>query len=354
MIDPLEQRIRELRITMPPELVPAAIAAAARPSSIARRASGRSGRLFAARRRVALSAGLIAALLAANAVGTYFVPKYGQALANAPFLGAVSGPILRSVGLSASSLTELSGSATSNGHTLHLVSGYADTVRTVVFVQVDGRPLEAPSKTSHGFYLDGTLTDQFGHTYHQVFGGAQGAAFSFEPLVWPATATGARLTLHVTALMPTGYGDSTVRGDWSLSFTLTQQPGRLLTPPAPVQVGDTTYTFTRMQVSGDLLELNWSISGGAITRMHALVDSYYGKNPPPPPSVQQKIREIDSQFVPTLIGPNETSANFLGWGYELPRGQPARGSLKAIIPAHGLWVIRFGPPGQGAERVVEI
>jgi len=303
---------------------------------------------------VALGAGLIAAIIATNAVGTYFVPRYGQVLANAPFLGAASGPILRSVGLDGSSLTELSGSTTSNGHTLQLVSGYADTVRTVVFVQVDGRPLEAPSKTSHGFYLDGTLTDQFGHAYHQVNGGAQGAASSFEPLVWPATATGARLTLHVTALMPTGYGDSTVRGDWSLSFTLTQQPGRLLAPPAPLQVGDTTYTFTKMQVSGDLFELDWSISGGAVTRVHALVDGYYGKNPPPPPAVQHKIREIDSQFVPTLLGPNGTSATFLEWGYGLPRGQPARGSLKATIPAHGRWVIRFGPPGQAAERVVDI
>lgn len=354
MIDPLEQRIRELRIPTPPALVPAAIAAAARPSAVAGRASGPSPRPHAARRWVALGAGLIAALLITNAVGTYFVPRYSQALANAPFLGAASGPILRSVGLSGSSLTELSGSTTSNGHTLHLVSGYADTVRTVVFVQVDGRPLEAPSKTSHGYYLDGTLTDQFGHTYHQVNGGAQGAASSFEPLVWPAAATGARLTLHVNALLPTGFGDSTVKGDWSLNFTLTQQPGRLLDPPAPLQVGDTTYTFTRMQVSGDLFELHWSISGGALTRMHALVDGYYGKNPPPPPSVQQKINEARAQFVPTLLGPNGTSANLIEGAYELPQRQPARGSLKAIIPAHGLWVIRFGPPEQGAERVVDI
>jgi hypothetical protein len=354
MIDPLEHRIRELRIRTPPALVPAAIAAAARPSTIAGRGFGSSARPRAARRRVALGAGLIAALLAANAVGTYFVPRYGQALANAPFLGAASGPILRSVGLDGSSLTELSGSTTSNGHTLQLVSGYADSVRTVVFVQVDGRPLEAPSKTSYGFYLHGTLSDQFGHTYHQVFGGAQGAASSFEPMVWPATATGARLTLHVTALMPTGYGDSTVKGDWSLTFTLTQQPGRLLDLPAPLQVGDTTYTFTRMQVSGDLFELNWSITGGAATRMDALVDGYYGRNPAPPPAVQEKIREAGAQLVPTLLGPNGTSANFLEWGWELPRRQPARGNLKATIPVHGRWVIRLGPPGQTAERAVDI
>ena len=146
--------------------------------------------------------------------------------------------------------------------------------------------------------------------------------------------------------------DSTVKGDWSLTFTLTQQPGRLLDLPAPLQVGDTTYTFTRMQVSGDLFELNWSITGGAATRMHALLDGACGRNParPCPPTG----RETDAQFIPTLLGPNGTSANFLEWGWELPRRQPARASLKATIPAHGRWVIRFGPPGQTAERVVDI
>ena len=83
--------------------------------------------------------------------------------------------------------------------------------------------------------------------------------------------------------MPTGYGDSTVKGDWRLTFTLTQQPGRLLDLPAPPQVGDTTYTFTRMQVSGDLFELNWSITGGAATRMRALLDGYNGRNSLPRP-----------------------------------------------------------------------
>lgn len=91
-----------------------------------------------------------------------------------------------------------------------------------------------------------------------------------------------------------------------------------------------------------------------MTRMHALVDGYYGMNPPPPPAIQEKIREAGRQFVPTLLGPNGESASLLEWGYELPQRQPARGSLKATIPAHGRWVIRFGPPGQAAERAVDI
>ena len=88
--------------------------------------------------------------------------------------------------------------------------------------------------------------------------------------------------------------------------------------------------------------------------VHALVDGYYGRNPPPPPAVQEKIREAGPQFVPTLLGPNGESASLLEWRYELPQRQPARGSLKATIPARGRWVIRFGPPGQAADGVVDI
>lgn len=116
--------------------------------------------------------------------------------------------------------------------------------------------------------------------------------------------------------MPTGYGDGTVKGDW--------------------------------------FELNWSITGGGATRMRALLDGYNGRNSLPPPAVRQEIRETDAQFVPTLLAPNGTSANFLDWGNELPQCQPVRASLKATIPAHGRWVIRFGPPEQAAERVVDI
>lgn len=91
--------------------------------------------------------------------------------------------------------------------------------------------------------------------------------------------------------------------------------------------------------------------GSSLTQLSGSTTS---NGPLPPPAVRQEIRETDAQFVPTLLGPNGTSANFLEWGYELPQCQPVRASLKATIPVHGRWVIRFSPPEQAAERVVDI
>jgi len=88
MTDLLEQTLEKMDFALPAGLVDRALAAATT-SPVQSRAARRPWR----RPRNLLFGISVAAILliAANALTAYFAPRYGQALADAPLLGAVAG-----------------------------------------------------------------------------------------------------------------------------------------------------------------------------------------------------------------------------------------------------------------------
>jgi hypothetical protein len=220
--------------------------------------------------------GLIVAVVAGNVVAARVSPSYATALAKAPLVGGFAGPLLRAAGLTTAQLTPASSKATSHGHTLAVVAGFADTTRTVVVIQVDGKntPIGktvagyvAASGMYHGHLTDPTLRDQYGHSY-DIAGGV-GQDLFFGPLVGKAAYGPVRLTLLVPTInfyaatrVGTPHKGRTVNGDWIVSLTLTQHPAVTIPSPAPVKVGDITYTIKSIQVSGTLVSVYWRASGG--------------------------------------------------------------------------------------------
>src|SRR5438045_9779143 len=81
----------------------------------------------------------LALLVIANGAAAYYAPRYGQALAQVPLVGGISAKLLEFSGVTASKVTVVNDSSTSSGHTVRLVAAYADGLRTVVFVAIDGR-----------------------------------------------------------------------------------------------------------------------------------------------------------------------------------------------------------------------
>lgn len=220
--------------------------------------------------------GLIVAVLAGNVVAARVSPSYATALAKAPLVGGFAGPLLRAAGLTTAQLTPASSKATSHGHTLAVVGGFADTTRTVVVIQVDGKntPLgktvagyDAASGKYHGHLTDPTLRDQYGHSYDSA--GGVGQDLFFGPLVGRAAHGPVRLTLLVPTInfnaahraVTPAKGES-VNGDWIVSLTLTQHPAVTIPSPAPVKVGDITYTIKSIQVSGTFVSVYWRAYGG--------------------------------------------------------------------------------------------
>jgi hypothetical protein len=211
---------------------------------------------------------VLAILVLLNVPAAYFAPRYGRALADAPGVGPVSSRWLSAVGLHAGDITVFGDAATSSGHTLKLEAGFADGLRTVLFVSIDGKGLEGNPKTygmnegDWGLSYDRfTLTDQFGHSYTPILVGSSNMV-QFAPLVWPASEVGARLTFHETAIdalwqRPFGV----VSGDWTLHATLVAGQAYTLPLPAPVRTADATYTFNSIVGAGRTLVVHVTITG---------------------------------------------------------------------------------------------
>jgi hypothetical protein len=347
----LEERLRTLDIRTPPEIVSRALTAATSPPQYEPAPSSRRTGRYA--RRLGYAAAGIAAFLIANVAVASFVPAYSQAIANAPVVGPVSSQALTYLGLQPSAIAARDQTVTASGHTLRLVGVYADTLRTVVLVQVDGRPFEEPSKTTKTYGIDGYLTDQFGHRYSQTFTPGPGAAF--EPITGPAVDAGARLTLHVKGLMPTFKADR-VSGNWEMTFTVTRQPAGNVSLPAPVHIGDTTYIFTSVRISGDLVEVRWLATGGSVDQMHRLMDGYYGKNPAPPPSVQEQIRGLNqAYFWPQITDEAGNRVRSIQFGATYPKGKPVEGMYQGVVSGPGRYIFTFGSAATSdATRVIEV
>jgi Domain of unknown function (DUF4179) len=188
---------------------------------------------------------------------SYFAPRFATALASIPFVNSVTGPVLGATGLAnvSGQVTALSDSSESAGISVQLIGGYADAIRTVLFLHV-----KAPGDV----VLQGdTLTDQFGTTYTELgsYGNtASGAsALEFSPLSGPAAAVGARLTLHISHVSSDGGPD--VSGSWQLSGTILATETTNLPAPEAGFLGPASLRFTEALHSPNAVELRFTVSG---------------------------------------------------------------------------------------------
>src|SRR5260370_5114130 len=304
--------------------------------AVTRRAPAR----FSSGRRVAAIAAMLALVVLANLGAAYYAPRYGRALADAPAVGPVSGRILQFVGLNDRDVTVFNATATSAGHTVRLVAAYADGLRTVLFVDVNGRGLAGNPKSlgmSPGDYAIGfeglTRPDQFGHGYALARGVQTAVALTFEPLAWPASQVGARLTLHVSAIQAEwllGPGsDADMKGDWTLHATLISAPVHRLTLPAPVRTPEGHYTFTSLQASGTTLIVQWSVNGAALDEVNSLWMQRRSSLTSPDPEFDKLM---GGYFSTKLFDAAGKEMTMWEWGYEFPTHEPAAGDMTAFVP----------------------
>ncbi len=299
------------------------------------------------KRRILLLAsfGVLLLLLGVNIGGAYYAPSYAGALAKFPAVGSVPGPPLGAAGLSQGAMTPLNSSAFSSGHDIQLVGGYADQLRIVIFYNIDGRPVSTPSKSLRTYEIQGSLRDQFGHTYRQAYDPWTTAA-TFEPLSGLAIGVGARLTLDVSGLVPTGPGMTPVQGNWQLPLTLIQRALHPLPLPAPITVGDTIYTFTATDLSGNRLTAKWSVQGGAVERIRSLVAPYHNqKSATPQQAAQQAIKLQQDSLWPHVADAAGRTLVIGSFGTTVPQAGPAQGQLNAVLPSAGRYRVWFGSSG---------
>jgi hypothetical protein len=342
MTELLERELYKLDFEVPDGLVDRAVAGAK--SAPDRAPVGRQIR-SATRTTVGRAAALVVAILFVNLVAAYFAPRYGQALADAPFMGGVTSPVLRFSGLDASQITHLNASTTSAGHIIKLVGAYADTERTVLLLEVDGKPHDLPSKQAVCCYPEGTLVDQFALEYQHVYS-PDALAMTFAPLAGPASQVGARLKLHITALFGLRPEFHPVSGDWTLNLTLIQQAGKMLAVPDPATANGITYTLRSVHLSGMQLHIDFSLSGPPVEAQRKLV--YETKSSKFPDD-----RSFAMQLVnPRLVGPQGNPIDAYEWGFTLPRQGPMTGGMTAVVDGPGHYTLTFGSaPGSPVFQI---
>lgn len=351
-MESLEQRLSGLDVRVPPDVVRRAKARAAALTKAPAAARPRAG--FITIRRTAVALETIALVLAGNAAAAYFVPRYADALASTPVVSSVSAPLLRYVGLDASSVTPVSDAAVSSGHELRLIGAYADPARTLVLIQFDGKAWTPPTKTTESYQVEASLSDQFGRVYRGT-GSSEGA--EFQPLMPPASSTGARLTMHVSALLDTLNGQG-VAGDWTLHFTLIESPGQSIELPKQVTYEGTTYTFISASRSGSLIRLRWLVTGTASIQAQALIAAGPGSFPTPDDAIRAWQAMHQRWLEPSATDADGHSLMSARegdvWGYEFPKDAPLQGDMNLTIPKPGRYILAFGemPRSQGAILIV--
>lgn len=298
--------------------------------------------------RVGALATVITFVLLANVVAAYYAPAFSRALAGAPGIGGPSSKILAAFGLNVGDVTSVNDTATSSGHTLRLAAGYADGLRTVLFVSIDGKGLDSNPK---GFGMnpgdyglgDYTLSDQFGRIY--VPDGVGGPnMIPFTPLAWPASSVGARLTLHVTSLDAMWLrGAGEVRGDWTLHATLVAEPAHTLALPAAVRTPQANYAFTSIRSSATTLNIRWTVEGPALDRLNELWAAAGSRTDPKIPPAQPGAEEMQLEhdyFWPQVFDASGRQVQLSDWGITFTK--PAAGVMTAFIPGPGRYRIQLG------------
>jgi hypothetical protein len=326
-------------------------------------------------RRLTIAAAALALLVAANAVAVYYAPSYGQAIAAAPVVGPVGNLILAHAGLGPSSLAPIDETAVSAGHKVRAVAAYADTLRTVVLVQIDDQPFQVASKgAAPAFVIYGgalALTDQFGHGYSQTAGAETQSVLSFEPLAGPAQHVRGRLTLLITRIMkqvpdptaPNGLRVVEVSGDWSLRFGVVEGAARSLPLPAQVQLPEATCTFTSIRVSGYFVDLRASVTGPEVQTMRRLgtvarqarAQSSKGGPSTPSPADQRWLDTSDAYFFPRIFTSAGQEVDFVDSGATETTAARDDLQLQVAVPGPGKYLVTCGSAFQrAAQRTITI
>lgn len=192
------------------------------------------------------------AVIALIALVAYFVPAADTAVAaRVPW----SGQLLQWAGLVGASdrITSVGSTSSSSAYRLTLVGAYADSTRTVLLMHAD------PAIAS----ADSTITDQFARTYQ--FSGSSSNTLTgdivmqFQPLAWPDSITGARITLHVTQLRSPG--GASVSGTWDLRAALGVDVATALPQPAPGDLGPAHFRFTSASYTPATIEVDMEVTG---------------------------------------------------------------------------------------------
>ena len=237
--DLLEQRLENLAVNAPD---PGAISA-----RVLTLPKGARARRWP---RVALSAVATVVLLALTA---YFVPAADAALASRlPW----TGEILQWGGLvgARDRIAYVDSTATSSGYRLELEGVYADSTRTMLLMHAD------PAIAGPDYAV---LTDQFARTY-RIDGSSSNMltgdiVMQFEPLAWPDSITGARITLHVSHLQtPSG---ASVHGTWELTAALGVDQAKALAAPASADLGPADFRFTAVSYTPATIEVDMEVTG---------------------------------------------------------------------------------------------
>jgi hypothetical protein len=299
-------------------------------------------------------AAAVIAILLVNVIAAYFAPKYERALADSG-VGGISQRLLAAVGLKAGDVTAVGDSATSAGHTLKLVGAYADGLRTVLFIEIDGGGVGGNPK-QYGLhpgdwsinYDDFTLTDQFAHSYGGAGLGGP-TDLQFQPLAWPASEVGGRLTLHITGIWAMWKGleqgpnkviDTealTTHGDWSLHVTLISAPYHTIALPAPVHSPIADYTFTGISASETEMVLHWTVGGPANDQVRAQQSTR--RSPNTDPMANPLMRDY---FTPRVFDADGSELQMQDWGFTWPKTGPAQGEMTVFINGPGRYRIQLG------------
>jgi hypothetical protein len=299
-------------------------------------------------------AAAVIAILLINVVAAYFAPKYELALADSS-VGPISQRLLSAFGLKAGDVTLVGDSATSAGHTLKLVGAYADGLRTVLFVTIDGGGISGNPK-GYGLqpgewginYDDMSLTDQFGRSYGGVGLGGP-TDLQYQPLAWPASDVGGRLTLHITGIwamwkaLDQGANKVidteafTTHGDWSLHATLISAPYHTIALPAPLHTSMADYRFTGISASETEIVLHWTVGGPANDQVRDL------QSIPPSPNTDPMANPLmHDYFAPRLFDAGGTELQMQDWGFTWPKTGPAQGEMTVFINGPGRYRIQLG------------
>ncbi len=286
-------------------------------------------------RRLSLSAVATAVLIV---LVLYFVPAAGTAFAKVPF----ASELLQNAGLSAvgDRITSVNSQSSSSGYTLKLVGVYADATRTVLLVR--SNPPSFP-----GFVAGPTqLTDQFGRGY-QYHGGSADIrdgeeTMEFDALAWPDAYTGARVTLHLSALEPLTLSGTMpqVRGDWTLRATVNVDEARSLESPAPATLGSAYFEFTAVAVTPATIVVDMRVRGLSVEDLNRRIADG-GKGRP--------------AFTIELIEPHGAITQGMGATSEESNGWVDVHLLVFREAGPGDYTIRVGYEGAGSfERVIKI
>lgn len=192
----------------------------------------------------------------------YFAPVAASVVAGVP----IGGDLLREAGLvgAAGRVTSVGASSASSGYRLTLLGAYADSERTVLLLHA--APAISPGS-------DVTLTDQFGRSYAGVsgFGDARTGdlVLQFEPLAWPDTVVGARITLRIGHVRSFYFDAATgnwtfgplVAGDWNLPAILSVEGAATLPSPPGGTVGGVDCTFSNVRASSATVVVDVEMHG---------------------------------------------------------------------------------------------